>query len=276
MPMEDASPERFAVGSGDRARDIAVLRRAGKAPGLFWLGGYTSDMGGTKATALDGFAAERGLAFTCFDYSGHGQSGGDFLDGTISDWLEEAEAVFDRFTSGPQFVIGSSMGGWIALLLASSRRARGESRIAGLVLLAPATDMTKEVMWDRFPKKVRAEIDKMGSYAPPGENPERNYNVVTRLLIEDGKKHLFGDRLIETGCPVHILHGTADDSVPWRLSTSLVTRLASDDVVLTLIKEGDHRLSRPEDIERLFAAVEGMMAEVAGSGQQAAGNREQK
>jgi alpha-beta hydrolase superfamily lysophospholipase len=283
MAMEEARLERIAVGSGDRTRDIAVLRRKGKAPGLFWLGGYTSDMGGTKATALDGFAAGRGLAFTRFDYSGHGLSGGDFLQGTISDWLEEAETVFDRFTAGPQFVLGSSMGGWIALLLASSLRARGESRIAGLVLLAPATDMTKEVIWDRFPKKVRAEIDKTGSYSQAGEDPTRNHDVVTRLLIEDGKKHLFGDRLIETGCPVHILHGTADDSVPWRLSTGLVTRLASDDVVLTLIKEGDHRLSRPEDVERLFAAVDGMMAEAgewaAGSrqlGQQAAGSGQQK
>jgi pimeloyl-ACP methyl ester carboxylesterase len=259
--MEVAELHRVTVGGGPAGREIAVLHRGGRAPGLFWLSGYTSDMAGTKATALDGFAAERGLACTRFDYSGHGQSSGDFLEGSISDWLEEATAIFDRFTSGPQIVIGSSMGGWIALLLAEALRRRGASRLAGLVLIAPATDMTKELMWDRYSKKARKELQTTGVYRRLDEASERGHDMVTLKLIEDGAKHLFGERLIETGCPVHILHGTNDDSVPWHLSTALVSRLASDDVVLTLVKEGDHRLSRPEDIDRLLVAVEALASD---------------
>jgi pimeloyl-ACP methyl ester carboxylesterase len=262
--MEVPQSIKVTVGSGAEARDIAVLRREGLAPGLFWLSGYTSDMDGTKATAVDAYAAASGLACTRFDYSGHGRSGGDFLDGTISAWREEAIAVFDRFTIGAQIVVGSSMGGWIALLLAEALRRRGESRIAGLILIAPATDMTKELMWDRYPKKARQEIAATGVYRRPGEagDPARGHDLVTLKLIEDGPAHLFGERLIETGCPVHILHGTRDESVPFELSTALVSRLASDDVVLTLIKDGDHRLSRPEDIERLAGAVTAMRAEI--------------
>src|ERR1700736_5008833 len=219
--MEAPRLQHVTVGTGSTGRDIAVLCRLGGAPGLFWLSGYTSDMNGTKATALDAYAAGSGVASTRFDYSGHGQSGGDFLAGTISDWREEAIAIFDRFTSGPQIVVGSSMGGWLALLLADALRRRGEKRLAGLILIAPATDMTKELMWDRYSKKARKELTTIGIYRRPGE-ADRNHNTVTLKLIEDGAKHLFGDRLIETGCPVHILHGTRDDSVPWQLSTALV------------------------------------------------------
>jgi pimeloyl-ACP methyl ester carboxylesterase len=253
--MEAPPLQHLTVGGNERA--IAVLARLGAAPGLFWLSGYASDMNGTKATALDAYAAGRGLACTRFDYSGHGQSSGDFREATISDWLEEAGAVFDRFTAGPQIVVGSSMGGWIALLLADGLRRRGDSRIAGLVLIAPAVDMTKTLMWDRYPKKAQKELRTTGVYRRSGEvsDPGRGQDLVTLKLIEDGAEHLFGERLIETGCPVHILHGSRDDAVPWQLSTALVSRLASDDVVLTLVKDGDHRLSRPEDIDRLLAAV---------------------
>jgi pimeloyl-ACP methyl ester carboxylesterase len=259
--MEASSPGRLTVGGSGEAREIAFRRREGGRPGLFWLAGYTADMTGEKASALDRFAAEKHLAFTRFDYSGHGQSGGDFLDGTVSHWLEEAVAVFDNITSGPQIVLGSSMGGWIALRLADLLRTRGESRIAGLILIAPATDMTEDLMWNRLTKTARAEMARTGMWAQ-GPATERNHHVITRRLIEDGRSHLFGDRPIEVGCPVHILQGLADDSVPWSHATALVTRLASDDVVLTLVKDGDHRLSRPEDIQRLFAVIEGMVAEI--------------
>jgi pimeloyl-ACP methyl ester carboxylesterase len=259
--MEAPRLQHLKVGSDQR--EIAVLTRAGAAPGLFWLSGYTSDMNGAKATALDAYAAGRGLASTRFDYSGHGQSGGDFLDATISDWLEEAGAVFDHFTSGPQIVVGSSMGGWIALLLAEALRRSGGERLAGLVLIAPAVDMTKELMWDRYSKKAQKELQTAGVYRWSGDagNPERGHEFVTLKLIEDGARHLFGDRLIETRCPVHILHGSRDDAVPWQHSTALVSRLASDDVVLTLVKDGDHRLSRPEDIERMTAAVSAILSQ---------------
>src|SRR5262249_50684360 len=150
--MEVAELQRVTVGR-EPGREIAVVHRSGGAPGLFWLSGYTSDMAGTKAAALDAYAAEHGLACTRFDYSGHGRSGGDFLQATISDWLEEAVAIFDRFTDGRQIVVGSSMGGWIALLLVEGLRRRDEGRVAGLILIAPTTDMTKELMWDRYSKK---------------------------------------------------------------------------------------------------------------------------
>jgi pimeloyl-ACP methyl ester carboxylesterase len=248
--MHDLESARLAVGSGNKRREIAVLRRRGAAPGLFWLGGFRSDMTGTKATAVDAFAARRGLASTRFDYSGHGSSGGDFAEGTISRWLEEATAVFERFAQGPQIVIGSSMGGWLALLLAEALRVT--TRVIGLVLIAPAVDMTRTLMWDALDEAARQRSD----YS------EEPY-LITRALIEDGDKHLVGDRLIETGCPIHILQGVADGEVPWRHAVDLVSHLASDDVVLTLVKDGDHRLSRPQDIERLEAALAEMMAETA-------------
>jgi pimeloyl-ACP methyl ester carboxylesterase len=255
--MGEAVSSRLSVGDGETAREISVLARPGASPGLFWLGGFMSDMAGSKATALDALAAERGLAFTRFDYSGHGRSGGTFADGTISRWLAEGLAVFDRQTAGPQIVVGSSMGGWLALLLTEAHRAAvgaEASRIAGVILIAPAVDMTKVLMWDVFDAGARRQLTETGAYHASSDYSDEPY-LITRDLIEDGKSHLFGDRLIETGCPVHILQGVADTDVPWRGSVDLVSRFASDDVVLTLIKDGDHRLSRPEDIDRLIAAV---------------------
>ena len=257
--MGEARLEMVPVGNADKGRDIAVLHRDGGPPGLFWLGGFRSDMAGSKATAIDAFAEKRGLAATRFDYSGHGRSGGRFEDGTISRWLEEARAVFDRFAGAPQIVIGSSMGGWIALRLAEALR--GSGRLAGMVLIAPAVDMTRKLMWDTWTKKARKELETTGAFSQPSDYSDEPY-LITRGLIEDGDAHLYGDRLIETGCPVHILQGTEDTDVPWRHATELVTRFASDDVVLTLVKGGDHRLSRPEDIARLEAAIDGLIAEM--------------
>jgi pimeloyl-ACP methyl ester carboxylesterase len=257
--VSEARQERLFVGEGEAARDIAVLRRDGASPGLFWLGGFNSDMTGTKAATLDAYAERRGLGMARFDYSGHGASGGRFEDGTISRWLEEALAVFAT-TEGRQIVIGSSMGGWLALLLTVAVRAGGSDRVGGLVLIAPAVDMTKALMWDAMKPKERKELKQAGSIRQKSDYDPDGY-LITNALIEDGEKHLFGTRLIETGCPVHILQGLADTDVPWRHATALVSQLASDDVVLTLIKDGDHRLSRPEDLDRLIAAVEGVMAE---------------
>jgi pimeloyl-ACP methyl ester carboxylesterase len=225
---------------------------------MFWLGGFRSDMTGSKATAIDTLAERRGLASTRFDYSGHGESGGNFADGTISRWLEEATAVFDRYAQGPQIVVGSSMGGWIGLLLAEALR--GSSRVIGLVLIAPAFDMTRALMWDTWDEAAREALMSTGIYRQPSDYADEPYTI-TRALIEDGDRHLIGDRLIETGCPIHILQGGADKDVPWRHTTDLVSRLASDDVVLTLVKDGDHRLSRPQDIERLEASIAEILAE---------------
>jgi pimeloyl-ACP methyl ester carboxylesterase len=257
--MNDTRMESLAVGLGPERRDIAVLRRDGKNPGIFWLGGFRSDMAGSKAEALDGWAAAADHAATRFDYSGHGRSGGKFEDGTISRWLDEAEAVLEAYAPGPQVLVGSSMGGWIALLLARRLRETGRSdRLAGMVLIAPAVDMTEVLMWNAFDEQARRDIAEKGFYAEPSEYSDEP-NILTRGLIEDGRKHLFGDGPIETGCPVHVIQGMQDPDVPWEHSTALMEKLAFDDAVMTLVRDGDHRLSRPEDLERLVRAVEGVL-----------------
>jgi pimeloyl-ACP methyl ester carboxylesterase len=254
--MSELSLTSVTVGTGQAARRIAVRLREGAAPGVFWLGGFKSDMQGTKAVALDAWAAQAGRACIRFDYSGHGESGGAFTDGTIGRWLEEPAAVFERFARGPQVLVGSSMGGWIALLLARELRQRAVagSKLAGMVLIAPAADFTEELMWKKFSPEVKRQIETAGSWQRPSEYASEPY-VITRGLIEDGRKHLLLGGLIETGCPVRILQGVQDPDVPWQHAMELSSRLARDDVVMTLVKDGDHRLSRPEDIERLIAAV---------------------
>jgi pimeloyl-ACP methyl ester carboxylesterase len=241
---------------GPDARRIAVRQRPGAGPGLVWLGGFKSDMGGTKAVALDGWAEAQGRGCLRFDYSGHGESGGSFADGTISRWLAESLAVFMAFCEGPQVLVGSSMGGWIALLLARElRRAPSpKASLAGMVLVAPAPDFTEALMWKRFPEEIRREIETQGAWERPSQYSNEPY-LITKGLIEDGRRHLLLGGLIETGCPVRILQGVQDPDVPWSHAVELVSRLSQDDVVLTLVKDGDHRLSRPEDIERLLVAV---------------------
>jgi len=245
------------VGTGVDRRAIAVRAAGGRSPGLFWLGGFHSDMKGTKAEALARFAAEKGRAIVRFDYSAHGESRGDSAAGTIGRWLEESVAVFTAFCRGPQVVVGSSMGGWLALLLARGLRdaKTPAATIAGMVLIAPAVDFTEELMWKKFSPVVKQEIETKGAWSRPSAYGDEPY-LITRGLIEEGRRHLLLGSLIETGCPVRILQGVEDPDVPWGHAVELVSRFAHDDVVLTLVKDGDHRLSRPEDIERLIAAVE--------------------
>jgi pimeloyl-ACP methyl ester carboxylesterase len=255
--MDDCCLKFVDVGTGSEGRRIAVRARPGKGPGLFWLGGFKSDMKGTKAEGLDAWAARTGRAMVRFDYSGHGESEGDFVAGTIGRWLEESAAVFAACCRGPQVAIGSSMGGWLALLLArdlaiSPRSA--EATIAGLVLIAPAVDFTEALMWKRMAPEVQRQITETGSWTRPSAYDPGGYPI-TRALIEEGRRHLLLDGMIETGGPVRILQGVQDEDVPWRHAVELTSRFARDDVVLTLVKDGDHRLSRPEDIERLIAAV---------------------
>lgn len=254
--MNEPRLTSITVGSDKDSRPIAVRARKGTNPGLFWLGGFKSDMKGTKAEALDRWAGKEGRACLRFDYSGHGESGGLFTEGTIGRWLEESLAVYLYFARGPQLIIGSSMGGWLALLLA---RALGPNKdaapIAGMVLIAPAVDFTEELMWKQFSDATKREIQEKGKWLRPSEYGDEPYPI-TRGLIEDGRNHLLLGGLIETGCPVHILQGVQDPDVPWRHAVELVSRFSRDDVVLTLIKDGDHRLSRPEDIDRLIAAIQ--------------------
>lgn len=248
-------PAFIDVGEGTARRRIAVRARSGRPPGLFWLGGFNSDMRGTKALALDDFAAEHGRACVRFDYSGHGESGGAFADGTIGRWLEEAVAVFAQFCAGPQVVIGSSMGGWMALLLAREIRRRGitSASLAGLVLIAPAPDFTEALMWKGFAPEIREEIMTKGVWHRPSQYGDPY--PITRALIEEGRNHLLLGSAIEVGCPVRVLQGAQDPDVPWQHAFALAQRLPAEDVVLTMIQDGDHRLSRPQDIARILASV---------------------
>jgi pimeloyl-ACP methyl ester carboxylesterase len=242
------------VGEGANSRDIAVLTRPGNGPGVFFLGGFMSDMAGSKAQALDHWGAG-GRAVTRFDYSGHGQSGGTFAEGTISRWLEDALAVFERCTQGPQILVGSSMGGWIALLLALAAGKADPGRIAGLVLLAPAVDMTHDLILARMPEAARLEMKETGAWRQPSAYSDTPY-LITKALIDDGEQHRLSGRPIAIGAPVHIIQGVLDEEVPWQHAVDLVSHLAQDDVVLTLIKDAGHRLSRAEDLAKLIAAIE--------------------
>lgn len=240
------------------------LRRAtaegADAPGIVWLGGFASDMASTKAGYLDEWARARGRSFLRFDYSGHGESGGRFEDGCIGDWLEQSVAVFDRSTQGPQIVVGSSMGGWIALLLARRLAQRGDARrLAGLVLLAPAVDFTEELIWKQLDAAARRDIMEKGAWMRASQYSV-NPKPITRRLIEDGRRHLLLGGIVRAHTRTHILQGMADPDVPWRHALTLVEHMSADPVTLTFIADGDHRLSRDEDLAQLGAAVALMSA----------------
>jgi pimeloyl-ACP methyl ester carboxylesterase len=264
--MDDKTLKFLQIGDGTERRAIAVRCQDGAAPGLFWLSGYKSDMKGTKAEAVAQWAAGRGRACVRFDYSGHGESSGRFTDGTVGRWLADSLVVFEACCRGPQILVGSSMGAWLALLLVRALRQRspagspalaqrGEvATVGGLVLIAPAIDFTEELMWKRFTPAIKRELAEQGVWKRPSAYSPEPYPV-TRQLIEEGRNHLLLGAMIETGCPVRILQGVEDPDVPWQHAIALTSRLACDDVVLTLVKDGDHRLSRPEDIERLLGAI---------------------
>ena len=222
-------------------------------------------MNGLKAQALARFARAHGLACTRFDYSGHGASSGPFEDGTIGRWLHDASAVFTRLTEGPQILIGSSMGGWLALLMAHRLNRKGSAqeagRLAGLVLIAPAIDMTQTLIWNRLDRTARKSLKKRGGLdyqSPWEETPFR----ITHRLVKKGRKHCFSGGPVDVRCPVHILHGQRDADVPAHLSLALAGQLATDRVRLTLIKDGNHRLSRPQDMALLRDITARMIKEM--------------
>ncbi|WP_244506661.1 MULTISPECIES: alpha/beta hydrolase [Phyllobacterium] len=254
--LMDITPPQFHTVDGI---EIAYRRRNGGEPGLVWLGGYRSDMLGTKAEWLDQWAASSGLAYLRHDYSGHGESRGEFRDGTISLWLEQTLAVFRDFTSGPQIVIGSSMGGWIALRLIEELQKVGEGgRVAGLVLIAPAPDFTSELVEPQLTNKQRRQIAELGYMEEPSEYSPEPY-IYTKKLLEDGRTNQVLKGVIQTDCPIHILQGMKDDDVPYRHALRLVDHLPVDDVTITLVRDGDHRLSRPQDLELLTRTVSSMV-----------------
>ncbi|RRH93736.1 alpha/beta hydrolase [Mesorhizobium tamadayense] len=241
---------------------IAVRQASGSAPGIVWLGGYKSDMLGTKAEALSAWTAGEGHAYLRHDYSGHGESGGDFADGTISKWLAESLAVFRRFSKGKQILVGSSMGAWIALRMVQELRKAGDTGVAGLVLLAPAPDFTVELIEPVLTKAQKRDLSKKGFFEEPSDYSAEPY-IYTRALIEDGRANRVMTGPIDTHCPVHILQGLADPDVPSGHVLKLAALLPSDDVTLSLIPDGDHRLSRPEDLDMLKRAVADMVRRVA-------------
>jgi len=258
--MADTQPQSLLVGTGPEQRRIAYLREAGAgrgSAGLVWLCGLKSEMTSTKATALAEWARAQGHSCLRFDYSGHGQSDGCFEDGTITRWLEETRAVFEHLTQGPQVLVGSSMGGYMALLLlrALIRDDPHEAaRIKGLVLIAPAWDMTK-LMWERFPTSARKEIEEKGVHLRPSAYGDGPYPI-TRAFIEDGGRHLIGSEPLDPGRPVHILHGLQDPDVPWEHTLDLVAHLSGDWTRVAAVPDGEHRLSRPQDIELLLDTVQ--------------------
>ena len=242
-----------------QGRRIAFQRQTGQGPGVVFLGGFRSDMGGTKALALQDWAARQGRAYLRFDYSGHGQSSGDFLDGCIGDWAEDAMAAVSLLTTGPQVLVGSSMGGWISLLLA---RAMPE-RVAGLVGIAAAPDFTEDSMWAGFSAEQRAEMSATGRVALPSEYSDEPY-VITRRLIEDGRQRLVLRAPLPLPFPVRLLQGTADTDVPVSVALRLLDHATGPDIRLALVKGADHRFSTPDCLAMIEAALEEVLARVGG------------
>lgn len=243
--------ERGRIAAAD-GTELAFARRAGAGPVVVFLPGFRSDMEGTKALALDAWAARAGRAMLRFDYAGHGASGGQFEEGTIGRWADDATTAFDRLSEGPAILVGSSMGGWIALLLALRRK----ERITGLVGIAAAPDFTETLLWPELSFEQRATLMTKGRILLPSEYGEPT--PVTRALIEDGRRHLLLEAPVALDCPVRLLHGQRDPDVPWQASLLLADRLTSEDVRVHLIKDGDHRLSRPADLALLETVVAGL------------------
>ena len=241
---------------------IAFQRRGGAEPGLVWLCGYKSDMNGTKAVHLDGFAERTGRAFLRHDYSGVGASQGSADDGTISIWLAQSLAVFRARTSGPQVLIGSSMGAWIALRMIEELAKAGESgRAAGLVLIAPAPDFTTDLIEPNLTEEHRRDLAEKG-YFEEGSDYLTEPNRFSQAFLDDGRANRVMSGIIETHCPVHILQGMRDADVPYQHALKLAAHFPKDSLTMSLIPDGDHRLSRPQDLAMLEAAIEAMLARI--------------
>lgn len=230
---------------------LAWKRVEGRGPTVVWLGGFASDMGGTKAEALAEWAAAHDRAYLRFDYFGHGASTGAFEDGTIGRWRDDVLAVIDELTEGPLVLVGSSMGGWLAGLAALAR----PERVAALVLIAPAADFTDKLMAPNLPPEAHAALAKEGVWRRPSPYEDGGY-LISQRLLDEGRNWSLLPGPVEIACPVRILQGGADPDVPSRHALALAEAITSEDLVFTLIKDGDHRLSRPQDLARLIAAVE--------------------
>ncbi len=254
--MQELPPPSLLQRAGREA--IAYRAMEGSTPGVMFCGGFMSDMTGTKATALEAHCRRTGRAYVRFDYAGHGESGGAFRDGTIGAWRDDALAVLDSIASGPQILVGSSMGGWIVLLLALAR----PERVAGLVGVAAAPDFTEDLIWSTLDDEGRRTLAETGEIVMPCDYGDDPYPI-TMDLIEEGRDHLLLREPIALGCPLHLLQGMRDEDVPWRTALQITELVEGERVTVELVKDGDHRLSRDEDLARLCAAVDA----VAGAGQ---------
>ncbi|MCH8862577.1 MAG: alpha/beta hydrolase [Proteobacteria bacterium] len=238
-----------------QGRRIAYHFREGNAPTVVFLGGFLSDMAGTKSLALETHCQDRDQAFLRLDYGGHGASEGEFADGTIGSWRDDALAVIAAVTSGSLVLVGSSMGGWIALLVALALK----DRVSGLIGIAAAPDFTDKLMWENFSAAQRREIMEDGSTELASDYSDTP-TIITRALIEDGRRHCLLDSEIALQIPVRLIHGMQDEDVPWEWSMRIAKRLAGDDVDVTLVKGGSHSLSGPGDLARLTSILDGLLA----------------
>lgn len=248
-------PSYWTLSNGQR---LAYHYSPGAAPGVVFLGGFRSDMTGSKALALEAYCQARGQAFLRFDYRGHGQSDGQFCDGTIGAWASDAIAIVDAITSGPLVLIGSSMGGWISLLTALAR----PQRVVGLIGIASAPDFTEDLIWQGFSAEEQARVLREGYIGQACDAAEGDNYSITRALIEDGRQQLLLRKPIALHCPVRLIHGQCDADVPWQTSLRIAEQLQSSDVRVTLIKDGEHRLSRDSDLALLTQTLEGLLAVV--------------
>ncbi|HRE20114.1 MAG TPA: alpha/beta hydrolase [Rhabdaerophilum sp.] len=251
---------RADAARGLPARRLAYVAKAGRRPTIIWMGGFRSDMTSTKAMKLEEAAAAEGRASLRFDYSAHGDSSGNFSTATLSQWLDDALHMIRERGGKKPVIVGSSMGGWLALRATQVLAADGNPP-GGLVLIAPAVDFTEALMWAQFPETIRRQIMDEGVWYRPSEYSPEPYPI-TRALIEDGRKHLLLGKALRFGVPIHVLQGGQDPDVPLAHVEGFVAELAQDDVRMTVIPDGNHRLSRDEDIETLQCITMALAGEI--------------
>lgn len=239
---------------GDGVR-LAWAHLPGDGPTVVFLPGYRSAMNGSKALAVQAYCAAHGRAALRLDYSGHGASEGDFLAGSIGRWTEDARLVLDHVIQGPMILIGSSMGGWIALLLARKLA----SRVAGLIGVAAAPDFTEALIWQGLAPSEQQALMRDGHLTAPSAYGDPY--VITWHLIEEARSYLLLDRPIALTCPVRLLQGQQDPDVPWETALRIADLVESSDVRTVLVKDGDHRLSRPEDLAVLIATLDSLLTQ---------------